>query len=181
MYYSIKTQPIDVLITLAEAKIYLKMDEITDDDALITDIIQSVISFASKFTNITFGLTTFEGYFENFCYSDRFGYHIELTKSPFSEIVSVNINGSVFTDYVLNKTDYYNYVVPNAYESLNDDIYPIVIEFKAGYSVLPYDLKNAMLSHINFLYTNRGEVNSKVPDNILQVYLNNNIGGSYAI
>jgi uncharacterized phiE125 gp8 family phage protein len=170
-YYDI-TAPSVLPLTVSEVAIHLKINWTPDSDltAYLTNLIISVVTIAEKYTNrnlLTRSVRTYRDYFEPF---------IELRRYPITSISKfnyTNVNGTIINLPI---------TFPNNTYYLTNEIYPkikpyptdfpqdaidqdqcIIIEFNAGYLtsaallIAMPDIKIALLSHIAFMYANRGD------------------------
>lgn len=172
-------------VTLDEAKTYLKIPtSFTQQDALITLLIQSSTSFFERFTGRDLINKTYKTYLDNFpigtstyklvgltpislSYADN---GIVIRKSKLQSISSIKY----YSEGVLetwDNTEYYftDMVDYSAIYLVNEETFPIVderkqaivIEFIAGYgtdaTTIPYEVKEALLQMIAYLYDNRGD------------------------
>jgi uncharacterized phiE125 gp8 family phage protein len=155
--------PIGTLpVTLAEVKTHLRIPSaFTIDDDYLTSLIDTAARVAEAISNRIFiqrSITTFR---------DCFTAEIELRRSPFVSLTTFKYYSD--DELIDVPTEDYYINLSNDYSSIllkHQRIYPtdidirrqaIAIEFIAGYSTLPNDLKIALLNHIAWLYENRGD------------------------
>ena len=173
--YKLVTGPASEPITLAEAKLYLRVDDSTED-ALITAIITAA---RRKFENDTYHYLmpqTWELYLnQNEINSEQ----ISINKSDITAISSVKYYDQSNTQQTLSTSDYQTAIqgrpysiqlttVPQVYNRLE----AMVIRFTLGYTnaaAVPEDIKTAIKTLIGTLYENRqtivtGTQVNEVPD-----------------
>jgi hypothetical protein len=175
--------PAEEPITLEEAKAHLRVD-IANDDELIEALITAARMGAEEFTRRAFisqdwrlWLDTFPGAAEPWWDGMREGAatgvlrrFIHLPRSPLQAIVAVKTYDEANVESIFDPTLYFvdtasepgrlalrsNAAWPVAQRQYNG----IRVDFTAGYgdaSAVPQPLKQGMLSHIAFLYENRGD------------------------
>lgn len=148
-------------IGLDLVKSFLKIDT-DDDDVIISALLSSAILFAERYIGIDITSATYQTYSTDL--------EITLRRAPFNSITSFQLLNSddVYEDY----TDYklfsglYGIVTPEDYGT-----YKIV--FQTGYDSVPEDLVVAILQHVAFMYSNRGDCSTmtlSVPKMALAVY-----------
>lgn len=127
-------------ITLAEAKLFARIDLVDDDDFVIQLITASRISL-EQFTNLSFipKIVTVVGSNE--------GGKMHLPFGPISGTPTVVDNNG--TDL---SPEFYGGVFKSLISPQSDNI---TIQYTAGYSVLPEHFKVAILNQIKYLYENR--------------------------
>ena len=173
--YKLVTGPSSEPITLAEAKLYLRVDD-TTEDALITAIITAA---RRKFENDTYHYLmpqTWELYLNQ---NEINAEQISINKSDITAISSVKYYDQSNTQQTLSTNDYQTAIqgrpysiqlttVPQVYNRLE----AMVIRFTLGYTnaaAVPEDIKTAIKTLIGTLYENRqtivtGTQVNEVPD-----------------
>lgn len=139
--------PVAEAITLAQAKHYLKMEGINDDDDIITELITEARIWAEKFCAISILSKTVTAILQ---VKNR----IELPYGPVIDISAVVIKDRLG-----------NIVVPGCTTIVGlDGGFPHIagygqfqVEYDAGYPIVPADLIGAMLAYIAFAYEHRGD------------------------
>lgn len=170
-YYDIKTPPAE-LITLADAKVWIRMDsDITADDALIQALIEAATEACEIHTNRCFVQRTFYGYFSTLAISKQQNYDYPFVQVRRAPIVSLTnaylyVDGDYSSlvdagDYELQQSPAFARV--RFYQDLSADevAFPLRLEFVAGYgaaSDVPEALVTAVKQELAFLYENRGDV-----------------------
>ena len=167
--YNVTTAAAATPVSLTEVKLFLKLDAAdTSEDTMLTLMIESATAIGEKYTSRDFinkGYTTFR---DNFCDP------LELRKAKVSAIGSISyLLDGVFTVvsssvYGLQNVDTFPYIYLQNNQSWPegfDDIPQAVkIIFTSGYgaagSSIPAGLRMAILNHINYMYSNRGDCNS---------------------
>jgi uncharacterized phiE125 gp8 family phage protein len=159
-YYEVITPAASEPLTLAEVKLFLRVDT-TADDALIGSQITAARLSAEKLTNRLLQTQTLRVSYEfahlNLCNM--------ISRSPVNTIDSVEVwDGTsfiAFTDYFLRQNNSFpSLQYKSSPPSFTDIPFNIQVQFQAGYSTLPADLKIALKQHIAFLYENRGDTPS---------------------
>lgn len=163
MSYKLITGPLTEPVSLAEAKLHLKIDSDTTDDNLISLLITAAREQAEMYTRRAFIAQTWE--LQEDCFE---GGEILLEKTPVQSVTSIkyyDTNGVEQTlstsVYGLNQAD-----EPNEVYLKYGMVWPVVrgeendvkIRFVAGYSTVPASVKAAMLLIIGHLYENREDV-----------------------
>ena len=173
--YKLVTGPSSEPITLGEAKLYLRVDDSTED-ALITAIITAA---RRKFENDTYHYLmpqTWELYLNQ---NEINAEQISINKSDITAISSVKYYDQSNTQQTLSTNDYQTAIqgrpysiqlttVPQVYNRLE----AMVIRFTLGYTnaaAVPEDIKTAIKTLIGTLYENRqtvvtGTQVNEVPD-----------------
>lgn len=153
------------VITLEEAKNYLKIDS-ADDNTLITSLIEAAEDYAEKFTSLTLLTTSFELIYDSVSSS------IEIVKSPLQSVTKIEVISSAG---VKTEVDSDSYSVDTYGQRgrvrLNDGYtWPnhrgfasFIIMGSAGFgdaADVPHLIKQAILQIIGHLYENResGEI-----------------------
>lgn len=155
-------------LTLSEVKTHLRLDG-SDYDDILTPLIKTARQFGEEITGRDFINKTYKCYLDAFpTYCDG---RILIKKSKLQSITSIKY----YLDDVLTTLDSSIYYITDSptYASIylkNNQSYPVTIDerkqaveitFVAGYgasaSSVPQGLKQAMLSHITYLYKNAGD------------------------
>ena len=163
--YTVKTPASQDPVSLVDAKNFLRVDT-TADDTLITSLISAATSQGEKFTGRVFEQVTFTGFFSGLSFSQfEAGPYLQIRRGPLDSVISFKSveNGSLVavesTDYEVRETSGLSRIVfIETPPSADRVIYPFQVEFVAGYSVVPDDIKTAIKSHVLFMYENRGDV-----------------------
>ena len=166
-------------LSLAEVKTYLRIDG-TDYDNILTPLIKKVRQLAEKITGRDFINKTWKTYLDYFP-DDCEG--VELRKSKLQSITHIKYYASsVLT--TLSSAVYYNtdesfyssiYVVDGQTYPVSDDIkQSVVITFVSGYGSsstdVPQALRQAMLSHIAYLFENTGDCGDQGVSQFQEMY-----------
>lgn len=159
--YSQTNKSSATLISLSDMKLYLRVDD-TTDDLLISAMISAAVTLAEKYMNRDLLETTYENY-RNDIEQD-----LTLRRAKFSSLDSI--------EYL--KDSSYNTLNPSSYQvatkgiygriwevNINDsfDEHPqaIKITFKTGFgpsaSNIPDDILMAIKAHVAYMYENRGD------------------------
>ena len=163
--YILQTDSASEAVTLDEVKTYLRIDG-TDYDAILTPLIKSVRQLAEKITGRDFINKTWKTYLDYFPSCEE----IEIKKSKLQSINSIQY----YTNGVLTTlaSSVYYITDEDSYSSIylvDGQSYPLVdcrkqaveIVFVSGYgasaSDVPQALKQAMITHIAYLFENSGD------------------------
>jgi len=195
-YTEVVDCPSGSAISLSDAKAWMKVTN-SADDALIQMLINAVEEYAASVTKRTLQETEFKTYRDVFgdvsdasafagfpawtVYQYQSSAPVTLRKSPlvsvdlvryYSSGVLATLNSSAY--YVVKKGDY-SRIAPDYgtfWPVADQRMQAIEITFTAGYTVLPQDLKVAMLDHIFSMYENRGDCGcaEATPKNAMAIY-----------
>lgn len=175
MGYKLKTAPTVEPVTLSEAKLHLKIDSDTTDDALITALITAAREMAENYTGRAFVNQTWEATFEQFTADEN----ITLRPAPLSSITSITyVDGNGDTQTLstsvygadLYKTPGEAYLKygqswPTAREIENSITVTYVSGYGSSASSVPGAVKSAILLIIGHLYEHRENVTVGVTAN----------------
>lgn len=162
---SVLTDPTDVVVTLAEAKNYLRVD-FNDDDVLIQSIIDSAVRRLEQYGS--FAMTYRE--LQAIAYVDNL---IELPYTPIGVISKVEyFNGNSWielsenADYVVYGTNY------KKVKLLNYRKFDFRFTYHCGFTDLPHIIKQATLKLIADLYDYRQSESpsTHVSENMMTAY-----------
>lgn len=161
------TPPATEPVTLAEAKLHLRVD-ITDDDALITDIITAAREYVETTTRRQFVTATWEYRMDGFPSS---GGDIELPRPPLASVSTVKYNDSDGNQQTLSTAEYdvnidavVGHVTPaygKTWPEHRVETDSIQVQYVAGYgaaSAVPSSIKSAIFLMIGHLYEHREAV-----------------------
>ncbi len=170
MKLEVVTAPSSEPITLAEAKLHLRVDFSTDDD-LITSLIEASRRRCEAAIGQAFVTTVFDWYLDRWPSTERGAYYPRITipVAPVASVASITYYDSTNTLQTWSSTEYdvstgspgrigvgFGYVVPNVYSRLD----AFKIRFTAGYgsaSAVPANIKAAIKADLTNLYENRGD------------------------
>jgi len=168
------TAPDDGPVTLAEAKLHLRIDS-TDEDTLIRALISAAtenVDGPRGYLGRALLTQTWDYYLDGFCYNPSRVYHpsyIEIPLTPLRSVTGVYYRDSAGNEQTLSAS---SYTVDTASEP--GRIYSITawpssqlsyntvrIRFVAGYvdDEVPFPIKAAILIHIADLYEQRESMN----------------------
>lgn len=150
--------PVAEIISLAEAKLYLRVDHV-DDDVLISEQIVAVRMFTEDYLGRS--LVNQDWQVEYHQPVDR----ILLPMTPVQEVTEVAIIDSVGVSVVLDPSEYH-FITPQLLKLYSMPCGIVRVTFRAGDDefTMPYALKQAILSHIALCYEKRGcDVMQPVP------------------
>lgn len=171
--------PVTYPILLAEAKNYLRV-VVDDDDALINDLIKAAYEEVLRYSNVVTAVTGFRATLDSFPPSTDQQWWDGVVQTSITTVLYSDIpffapykpltavTGIKYYDRLHNEytfSDYY--VVGSAGLIVPNTTWPtlllrqaggVVIDFTAGYTIVPVDLKRAMLDMISFWYDAKGVV-----------------------
>jgi len=152
------------VITLDEAKVYLRVDS-ADDNALITALIEAARDQVEKFTSRTLLTQTFELIY------DTVGDSIEIAKSPLQEVTKIEVIDDAGTKTTVSASLYdVDITGSRGRVRLRDGcVWPthrgfasFIITAKAGYGEnatdVPILLRTAVFIALAIIYENRGVI-----------------------
>lgn len=181
--YPLVTGTSTLVVSLAEAKEELKIDTSdTSQDNVITRLIYTATNYFELVTGRDLINKTYKCYLNSFP-NVGYGYapityggygncnQIRILKSKLQSITSIKYysNGVLVTwdaanYYITDENDYaaiYLTDGSNWPSDVDNRMQAIVITFVAGYGIdatfVPYDIKQALLQYIVYLYENRGD------------------------
>ncbi len=170
--YTVITPPEDDVVTVEKAKEFMKID-FADEDTLIASLITAATELAQKITRrvfLTTGFRTFRnGFGESRHYTSGGELPIVLRRSPFIASSLLKYKTATGETSLVKDTDYFEEIVGDYSKLRPENFWPtdnkqrvqsVTIEFTAGYgddTDVPEDIKLAILQHVNFLYSNRGD------------------------
>lgn len=127
-------------VTLQEAKDYMRISSDAEDD-LIEELITSARERMEKYTGLSLGEKTLRTYW--------FYFHVptEIPYGPVTDIISVVDDNDVELEYTARGLQY---KVLEAYSTQG-----VLIEYQAGFAVVPKGLKLAILKQVSTDYENR--------------------------
>lgn len=150
----------DEEITVAEVKVFCRIDTDADDD-LLEDFITAARELCEHFANISMITRTVIAVVNNSLGGSWLPY------GPVNEIVSVKDED----DVVLTTPDDYTL----RFESFKQLTAPksdyVRVEYTAGYETLPKAIKIAIMKQVAWMYENRGDVNAASVCNAAQMDL----------
>lgn len=176
------TPPAEAPVSLAEAKLHLRVDA-SDDDALITSLIEAATDAAQKFTNRQLVTATYVLTLDEWPVGDR----ILIPRPPLASVLSVVYTKSDDTTATVPSDDYFaDTSDPDDWARLvlhNDAAWPtaqlrpaaaVAVTYTAGYgaaSDVPDVFKTAIKLTVGSLYENResvvvGTIAAKVPHSV---------------
>ena len=142
-------------ITLAEAKLFMKVLE-TDEDVLIETMIASAREYVENYTNRQLETATFE------LITDKIDSGFKLPKNPIQSITKIEYMDNDSNYQLMPTTDYYLYydngigkiqiVTPISHKG---DKRAIKITFIAGYDDVPFSIKTYIKMLVSTLFENR--------------------------
>jgi uncharacterized phiE125 gp8 family phage protein len=169
--YKVTTDSVTEPVTLAAAKLHLKMDDIDAEDTLIDSLIIAARMFAENFTNRAFVTKTITQVYNEFPSSDKV---LRLAVTPLQAVVSVNYNdenGAAQTwaasDYIVDAyTEPSEISVKNSisFPSTIDEKNAVTVIYTAGYGTaddVPQPIKQAILLLIGHFYNHREDTVSE--------------------
>jgi uncharacterized phiE125 gp8 family phage protein len=169
MGHAIQTAAANPPVTLAEAKLWCKIDT-TADDAIVADVINAATEIAQDYTERQFCNATFDWTINGFVDPARNGTALYLPRAPVSSITHIKYYDIDGTQQTLAAT-VYGYDVGDVpcriylkegqdWPSLYDEDNVIEIRYIAGYGAdetsVPDGARSAIRLLIDDLYNNRG-------------------------
>jgi hypothetical protein len=133
-------------LSLTEAKKWMRIEEFTSDDTLITDLIKGTRNHLEKFTGLSFGSKTLRT-----TMTIKAMEWVEIPYGPVNTITLVekyDESDNAFSAY----TDYVNF--ESKIKLYEEGIFRIT--YTAGFSSLPEDLKTDLKVLVAWQYKNRG-------------------------
>ena len=162
--YKLITGPATEPLTLAEAKLYLKVDSTVEDD-LITALIKAA---RLQVENKTYRMLITQTWDLILDKKDLNESLIQIYKQPITAISSVKYYDVNNTEQTMSASDYQTEVSSNpakvqiiTFPQIYDRLGAVTIRFVAGYAnaaAVPQDIKQAMYFLIGHLYENRQSV-----------------------
>ena len=169
--YTITVPPAGQPVTLAEARAQLRIDsDLTSEDTLISDLISAAVMAGERKTGRLFAAQTVQYRFSTLWASNRVPYpYVDILRAPVNSVTAASVKSGGSDVDVLSSVEllasggyprvfYYS----DAAGTVPDDetAFPYSLTFTAGYATIPGDIKTAILSHVAYLYENRGDVAS---------------------
>jgi uncharacterized phiE125 gp8 family phage protein len=157
-------------VTLAEAKLYLRVDQ-TTEDALISDLIVAARMMAEGWLKKSLISQSWK-----LSYDDGIPDYVPLPMGPVSAIASVVLVNRDASTSTVSAGSYYLNAAQDALMMDNALIaHRIEINYSTGYgaaSAVPKPIKQGMLCHIAALYDSRGEAGEvALPEQATALYL----------
>lgn len=150
------------VVSLAEAKLWLKIDpDYDDDDSIIESLIKSVVNQVEQYTmQILYPRVLTQ-------YTGRCG-TTKIYQYPLTSIEDVN-NDGVYEDFDTVETDWYTEVLSTVTNRQ-------LVTFTAGYgwtydmgTEVPEDIITAIKEYVTYLYENRDDPYKKMPALVQQL------------
>lgn len=173
-YYELQNNPVEV-VSLSEAKDFLRVD-FSKDDAVINRLIDTATRWGEQYTARQFRLHQWVAQFEDAeTHKDERYSFLRIKRSPVSDLVSVEVsrNGSyeAYTNFLYRKSLRFPEILLKEFVTKDmDAAFNYRVTFTSGYTELPSGLKDAILEHVAFLYENRADVPSALPNQIKSLY-----------
>ena len=164
------TDPASEPVTLAEAKLYMRVDN-TDDDALITDLITAARTTCEHWLRKSLINQTWK-----IAFDWAIPGNVYLPMGPVASITSVVLFNQDGTSVTVDPTTYWLNAAQNAltmYARLA--AFRIEITYNTGYGSaaanVPRPIKQGILSHIAYMYDSRAENGEMIlPDQAVGLY-----------
>lgn len=181
-FYEVVTPASAEVLSLADAKAFLRVETTADDD-LIEALIAAAIDSGELYTGRTFAPTTFR-------VSQNGGSCLRLLRAPVTSLTSVETWDAeteafvALTGYLYYPSNFFPSVsLPASVASPTTAPFGVQAEFVAGYTDLPKTILQALKMHVNFLYENRGDAeaigNVAMPSTVKMLYRQYRIIATY--
>ncbi len=162
------TPPATEPLTLAETKLYLRVDG-TDEDSLISDMIVAAREAAEHYLRRS--LITRQW---TLAYNDCVSGRVPLPMGPVQSIVDVRMIAEDSTETIVD-TSLYTLSAARTHLCFSQSVsaHRIEITYEAGYGMaadIPYPIRQGMLSHIAELFDGRAAAGF-LPDSALALFL----------
>ncbi len=163
------TAPSTEPVTLAEAKLYLRVDN-TNEDTLITDLITAARMVAENWLKRSLITQSWKLAFDNAVASS-----VYLPMGPVNSVISVIIVNQDGSTTTVDPSQYWLNAAQNALV-LNSTLtgFRIEMSYNAGYGVaeaVPKPIKQGILGHIAAMYDSRGnDGDSRIPEQVAALY-----------
>jgi len=166
MYIVQTVPPANEPISLADAKTFMRMLGIDEDDTLIESMIAASREYAENYTNRQFESATFE------LYLSCFEQDLKLPKNPIKTISKIEYMDEDGNYQILADTNYYLYGENDIFkvhfedtESHKEHKNAIKITFASGYTTVPTSIISWMKIKVSTLYEHREQFVVGVPIN----------------
>ena len=163
------TAPASEPVTLAEAKLYLRVDG-TNEDSLISDLIVAARMSAESWLRLSLITQSWK-----LVYNDYLDSEIILPMSPIVNVSSVIVTNRDATIQTISLNNYYLNAAKN--KLLFDNYvsgFSIEINYNTGYGTapqIPQPIKYGILAHIAALYDERGLIGQEnLPSQVSALY-----------
>lgn len=156
-------------LTLAETKLYLRVDGI-EEDALITSLIAAARVCAEEYLNRSLIQQQWK-----LAYNDETPACVPLPRGPVSAVNSVVTTGRSGGTQTIAASTYFLNAAKDALEFDSTPLaFLIEISYTAGYGAdatyVPEPIKKGLLAHIASLYDNRGQSDAPFPAQSISLY-----------
>lgn len=163
------TAPSSEPVTLAEAKLYLRVDS-TSEDSLITDLIVAARMSAEAFLKLSLITQSWK-----LVYNDYLDDEVVLLMPPIVSVSSVVVVNRDATTQTISSANYYLNAAKN--KLLFDNYvsgFSIEITYNTGYGAaaqVPSPIKYGILAHIAAMYDERGLIGQiNLPPQVSSLY-----------
>lgn len=130
-------------VSLTEAKKWMRIEEFTSDDSLITELVKATRMHLEKFTGLSFGSKTLK---------TTMTLDSVWEEIPYGPVVSISLVEKWDNDAFVAYEDYVTY--ESKIKTYTGGIFRIT--YTAGFNPLPEDLKNDIKVLTAWQYKNRG-------------------------
>jgi len=161
MTYVIDSKISADIVTLADAKLFLRVD-FTEDDVLIQSLIDAAVSMAEKAMNRDLLTTTWINHRDSFTLQD-----LTLRRGEFQSLVQIEFlsDGSFVvlanTEYVVSIGGTFGVICEIDPPTIDNECNSVKITFKTGFgddaTFIPEDIKTAIKMDVTNMYNNRGD------------------------
>ena len=164
------TAPASEPLTLAEAKLYLRIDR-HHEDTLLSDLIVAVRMIAESWMRCSLISQSWK-----LAYDGAIAESIWLPMGPVNSIISVVIVNQDTTTQTIDPSTYWLNAAQNAMVMLGPLIgFRIEITYNTGYgdaATIPRPIKQGLLTHLAAMYDSRGETGEMaLPEQTVALYM----------
>lgn len=157
---------IDTLVSLDEARHWLKMDNIGSDDLIITSLIKAATGILQRSLSMSFMARTLSVYF---IHGECFPFHV-----PYGPVITINsltrrecdCQGMPFTPFTGYDIAGDSFSGPNGYYNMEYVAGPVSTVYPDNVEAL----KTMLLQQIAWMYENRGDQRQQQLNPIIDIY-----------
>lgn len=155
----LKTGPVQNVVTISEAKQFLKIDS-SDDDLIVQNCLDAAEIAIENYLEIKINSQVWEFYFNEFPADN-------ILNLPFGPVISVQAFKTIdtssveenFTEYLINSYSTEGQLVATGQwpSATLQEVNGIKIEATIGFSAIPKEIKQAVLLILSKFYEQRGD------------------------